>query len=130
MSMTPSPVATWGYERDVPPPACPPASRRPSQAGYAPGSVVGPSAHAYAAAPATGPSMSYPGASIQYPYPHHFVTAPHQYPVANYPGQYPVYGTNAYQASAAARVPGHQPSIAGGQASRRSAPGGRRMTAS
>ncbi|TBU55498.1 hypothetical protein BD310DRAFT_908283 [Dichomitus squalens] len=127
MSIAPSPFATWSYERDVPPPACPPASRRPSQAGYASGSLVGLSA--YAPAPVAAPSVSYPGPGMQYPHQqqHHYVAAAHQYPAAHHPGQYSAYGTNAYPANAAARM---QPSIVGGQASRRSAPGGRRMTAS
>ncbi len=134
MPITPSTVPTWGYERDVPPPTCPPGSRRPSQAIYASGSVVGPSTYAYAPAPIAGPSTSYPGSGMQYPpaHQHHRerVAAPHQHlqPVATYPGPHYAYGTPAFHAGAAARLP--QPAIVGAQpAARRSTPGGRRMTA-
>ncbi|KAM5537083.1 hypothetical protein V8D89_009229 [Ganoderma adspersum] len=132
MSTLPMPISStvpaWGYERDVPPPTCPPASRRPSQATYAPGSFVGPSAHGYAPAPVAGPSTSYPGSGMQYPSAHQHHREHQQPVVANYPGQYYAYGTPAFHAGPGARLP--QPAIVGGQpGARRSTPGGRRMTA-
>ncbi|RPD79109.1 hypothetical protein L226DRAFT_438573, partial [Lentinus tigrinus ALCF2SS1-7] len=55
---TPMPYATWGYERDVPPPVCPPVRRPSRDVQGPPGTMVGPSAFAYAQVPALAPSAS------------------------------------------------------------------------
>ncbi|KAI0674300.1 hypothetical protein C8Q78DRAFT_967623 [Trametes maxima] len=108
----PMPVPTWGYERDVPAPVCPPAGASPRPSAH-------PHPHPHAAAPSyphaqsagiapypTAPRSGAPGAS--YPqsaqYPHH------QYPQAPSPGLL---------------VPG---TLGGAQAQKRAA-GSRRMTA-
>ncbi|KAI0764967.1 hypothetical protein C8Q74DRAFT_1318493 [Fomes fomentarius] len=130
----PMPIATWGYERDVPPPTCPPSRRTPQHAYGPPPTMVGPSAYAYALPPA--PTSQYP----QQAGPQH-----HLHPHAQYPGQYPSHShshgapTIQYQhhsgapmraALPHASAPQPQPPFVGGQAPRRSGPGNRRMTAS
>ncbi|KAI0826619.1 hypothetical protein BC628DRAFT_244831 [Trametes gibbosa] len=58
----PMPVPTWGYERDVPAPTCPPSSRRAHGPVAAPQYAYGPSAygHGHAHGPAPSPSMRVP----------------------------------------------------------------------
>ncbi|OSD08015.1 hypothetical protein PYCCODRAFT_378331 [Trametes coccinea BRFM310] len=106
---SPMPVATWGYERDVPPPACPPGAplARPGRSEQHPG-------YAYAQAPSP---MSY--AAPQYPY--GYPTAP-QHPGAYYHQHQPVIHPGP-SAAPGTLVGGR------GQAEKRSA-GSRRMTAS
>ena len=126
----PSTVPTWGYERDVPPPACPPSSssRRPSH---------GPSAYAYVHPAAQGPSaVAYPPGFAPSGYP----AAPqHQHLAPYYPGQHYAQGAGAVQyvhphayhhAASPPAAPVPHPSFVGAQGqARRNAPGGRRMTA-
>ncbi|OJT07066.1 hypothetical protein TRAPUB_2098 [Trametes pubescens] len=111
---TPMPVATWGYEREVPAPVCPPSSSR-GPAAYPP------SAYAYPQAPAAAPQYGYPQAPMaapQYPY----VSAPGQPPSAHQHGHHHA----GYDQRVA--VPA-VPELVHGQAQRRAA-GSRRMTAS
>ncbi|KAI9063642.1 hypothetical protein FKP32DRAFT_1611763 [Trametes sanguinea] len=107
---SPMPVATWGYERDVPPPACPPAGAsmsRPGRPEQHPG-------YAYAQGPSP---MAY--AAPQYPYgyptaPQHSSAYYHQHQAPTYAGPSAAPGTLA---------------SGRGQTEKRSA-GSRRMTAS
>ena len=99
------PVATWGYEKDVPPPVCP----------------VGMSPAVPALVPVSGAGAAPPRAA--YPQRHQYPTP--QYPVAHPHGSYYAHG-GASQFHAPAPVP--QTTYVGGQA-RRNGAGGRRLTA-
>ncbi|EIW55719.1 uncharacterized protein TRAVEDRAFT_59954 [Trametes versicolor FP-101664 SS1] len=108
---TPMPVPTWGYEREVPAPVCPPSSSR-GPAAYPP------SAYAYPQAPVA--------AAPQYVYPQAPVVAP-PYPYGQPPSAYQHGHHHAGYAPRVA-VP-NVPELVHGQAQRRAA-GSRRMTAS
>ena len=111
----PMPVATWGYERDVPAPACPP-SRAPSGLP-----AHAPSAYGYSPAVAA----SYPSAGRQYA-----GYAPQQ--VVNAPVYRAPQHASPYYQDAQYAPQGLSPYASGGAVAaqpRRNTPGGRRMTA-